>query len=94
MRNSKQILKLIETDIINHKLINSFNAMGIDASKYSTDMSTMIFKLMGINKALRTDELYGKYFLILKVNKKIDIDSKEEVRALAIKIYTRFLKYC
>lgn len=69
----KQILTLIENEITNSKLIFALQNIGVDASMYLTDVSQVIFILIGIQKENRTDELYKKYFELLKQVQFIDL---------------------
>ncbi|MGV3612332.1 MAG: hypothetical protein ACO1N0_15345 [Fluviicola sp.] len=85
-----QLIKLIEADIINMKLVSSLNDIGIDLSIYSLNIESLILKNMGIKKHLRTEELYKRYFELLKQGKKIHPTNKADIRKLALKIY-RFL---
>lgn len=90
---NKTVLFLIERDMMNLKLIDAFKSIGWDADIQLGDFSTLIFKLIGIKKANRTDELYHKYYSLLKPGIKIDINAKEAQRELAMKIYTKLLKH-
>lgn len=89
----QQILTLIENEIINTKLVSSLNDIGIDLSVYSLHVDTLIFKSIGLKKDARTDNLYAKYFELLKQGKGIDPNSKSEIRRLALKIYRYLLKH-
>lgn len=84
----KDILTLIEGDIVNTKLINTFRGIGIDADDYLTDSSTVIFRMLKIPKEKRTDDFYESYFKLLKLGEKIDFNkNRKEVRTLAKEIY-------
>lgn len=85
-----QLIKLIEADIINMKLISGMSDIGVDLSNYSLNIESIIFKNMGIKKYVRTEELYKRYFELLKQGKTIHPTNKADIRKLALKIY-RFL---
>lgn len=90
-----KVLVLIEKDIICSKMIASFKSMGMDAEiLYTIDLAPVIFKLMRMRKMQRTDQVYKKYFDLLKNSNKIDVVSADARRKLALKIYTQLLKYC
>lgn len=85
-----QLIKLIEVDILNMKLVSSLNDIGIDLTIYSLNIESLILKNIGIKKHLRTEELYKRYFELLKQGKTIHPTNKADIRKLALKIY-RFL---
>lgn len=87
----KQILTLIESDILNFKLVLTLNNIGVDASNYSTDISKVVFKLMGITKEQRTEELYRKYFDLIRQVEYLDLRNKVEKSRLSLKIYNHLL---
>ncbi len=86
----QEIIELIEADILNMKLISGLNDLSIDLSHYSLNIEALIFKNIGIKKHLRTEELYKRYFELLKQGKTIHPTNKADIRKLALKIY-RFL---
>lgn len=82
----KDVLTLIEGDILNAKLMNAFRKLGIDADMYYADSSPVIFRMMKIKKP--TDELFESYFEMLRLGDRIDCsNSLKEVRSLAKKIF-------
>lgn len=87
MDKRKQILVLIESDIVNSKLILTLQQIGIDASDYLIDTSTVVFIQMGIRKENRTEELYKKYFDLMRQVQYLDLQVKGEKNRLALKIY-------
>ena len=94
MRNVDPVLKLIENDIISSKLVNTFNDIGIDANLYQTDVSEIIFDLIGIRKKNRTDSLYKKYFTLINQGKKIDfVEHKEQITEQAKDIRTYLTQF-
>lgn len=91
MGGKKQILTLIESDLLSFKLILTLNTIGIDASNYSTDISKVVFTLMGITKKRRTEELYRNYFELIRQVEYSDLRNKGEKSRLALKIYNCLL---
>ncbi len=89
MTKRNQVLTLIESEITNSKLIFALQNIGVDASMYLTDVSQVIFILIGIQN--RTDELYKKYFDLLKQVQFIDLQITGEKNRLALKIYSFLL---
>ena len=87
MGKKKQIIKLIEGDIINSKLVFTLNNIGIDAGEYLIDTSRVIFIMMGIKEENRTEELYRKYFALLEQVEYIDLRVEGEKSRLSKKIY-------
>lgn len=87
MDKRKQILTLIENEITNSKLIFTLQHIGIEASDYFTDTSQVVFVLIGIRKENRTEELYKKYFDLIKQVQYLDLQIKGEKSRLALKIY-------
>ena len=87
MDKRKQIMTLIESDIVNSKLIFTLNNIGIDANDYLTDISTIVFLQIGIRKENRTEELYKKYFDLIRQVQYLDLQVKGEKSRLALKIY-------
>ena len=80
-------MTLIESDIVSSKLIFTLNDIGIDANDYLTDISNVVFVLIGIRKENRTEELYKKYFDLIKQVQYLDLQIKGEKSRLALKIY-------
>lgn len=91
MGKRKQILALIESDIVSSKLILTLQQIGIDASDYLTDISTVVFVQIGIRKENRTEELYKKYFDLIRQVQYLDLQVKGEKNRLALKIYAFWL---
>lgn len=91
MTKRNQVLTLIESEITNSKLIFALQNIGVDASMYLTDVSQVIFILIGIQKENTTDELYKKYFELLKQVQFLDLQTTGEKNRLALKIYSFLL---
>ena len=80
-------MTLIESDIVSSKLILTLQQIGIDATDYLIDTSTVVFIQMGIRKENRTEELYKKYFDLIRQVQYLDLQVKGEKSRLASKIY-------
>lgn len=90
----KDVILLIEDNIINAKLMRTLSGIGIDASPYSVNSERVIFKLIGIESEHIIDSLYGKYYKMVKKGESIDfLNSREELENQAKKIYRFLLKY-
>lgn len=87
MNKRRQILTLIENELTNSKLIFTLQNIGIEAGGYFTDTSDVVFVLIGIRKENRTEELYKKYFDLIKQVQYLDLQIKGEKSRLALKIY-------
>ncbi len=82
------ILSLIKDDLINSRLVNGLNNIGLAADDYLLNLSDTIFKLMGFEDNQRTEEIYEHYLTLTK--KVIDIDvtiSHAPLDDLALEIY-------
>jgi hypothetical protein len=87
------IIALIKDDLINSKLVNSLNEIGLEADSYNLHASTTIMNLMNIKAPpLRWEEIHDGYLDRTKKITQIDIqESPTLVDALAVEIY-RYLK--
>lgn len=91
----ENVMMLIEDSIVNAKLINTLDSIGIDASLYSTSSVTIIYNLLGLDAKISKDDFYALFFGMLKEGEAIDISrSRTLVRRYAEKvmfdIYRRF----
>ena len=92
-KRKKLILSLIKDDLINCKLVNSLNDMGLCADIYLLHLSETVFKLMGFNESKETEATYEYYMDLTQRAKHIDISqSSKSFDDLALEIYTT-LKY-
>ena len=87
-----EILLLIQCDLINSKMINSFNRLGIEASIYRVNIAPIVLQLLGIKEEHRTEELYEKYFCLLESRERYVHASKNGLRNAALKVYKGLLK--
>ena len=82
------VIELIKCDLINAKMINSFNRMNIEASFYRVNIAPVIFALMGVEEENRTEELYTKYFDLLEEYENYD-STKGGLKAVTNAIYNK-----
>lgn len=83
---------LIEDSIVNTKLVNTLERIGIDASLYNLNCPAAVFDLLGLSSEERKDELNGLFFDLIREGETIDFaDSREELRIFAEKVYSRLL---
>ncbi len=92
-KNKKLILSLIKDDLINTKLVNGLDALGLNAQDYLLHLSDTIFKLMGIKDDEKGEKLF-EHYLDLKDNVRfIDgVKSHEAFDNLAIEIYNELIR--
>ncbi len=56
------ILSLIKDDLMNHKLVNALNDLGLDANQYALHLQESIFEMMGIEFSFTTETISQHYF--------------------------------
>ncbi len=89
------VMLLIEDSIVNAKLINTLDSIGIDASLYSTSSVTIIYNLLGLDSKIPKDDFYALFFGLIKEGERIDFTrSRTLLRRFAetvmFDIYKRF----
>ena len=88
----KIVLLLIEDSIVNTKLINTLQQIGIDASIFASCCPTAVFQLMEFENKEK-DEIYNLYFELIKEGEAIDFtNSRKELNSYAEKVYFQLLK--
>lgn len=88
----KLILSLIKDDLINAKLVNGLNEIGLNADNYSLHLSDTIFNLMGFEDDEETETIFERYMELAKRSMFIDISqSHKPMDDLALQIYTEIL---
>ncbi|HVD99982.1 MAG TPA: hypothetical protein VNB90_17365 [Cytophagaceae bacterium] len=86
------ILSLIKDDLINCKLVNSLNDIGLSADDYLLHLSETVFKLMGFKASKETEVIYEYYMDLTERAKLIDISrSRQRFDELALEIYNELL---
>lgn len=68
----ENIILLIEDSIVNTKLINSLDSIGIDASIYVTSSVSIIFNLLNLEPKISKDDFYKLFFELIKNGEEID----------------------
>jgi hypothetical protein len=96
MRRKKQktlIIGLIKDGLINSKLVNGLNSLGLDASNYSISIGDTIFALMGFKNDELNDLIFENVYLAISEKVKyIDFSvSMEELERLSEEIYATLL---
>lgn len=86
--NKKLILSLIKDDLINTKLVNGLDALGLNAQDYLLHLSDTVFKLMRIKDDKKGEKLF-QHYLDLKDNVRFieNAKSHEAFDDLALAIY-------
>jgi hypothetical protein len=74
-RRREIIRILIEDSIVNSKLINTLDSIGIDASVYSTSSVTIIYDLLGLDTKISKDDFYALFFGLIKEGESIEIST-------------------
>ncbi len=87
-KNKKLILSLIKDDLVNTKLVNGLDALGLNAQDYLLHLSDTIFKVMGIKDDEKGEKLF-EHYLDLKDNVRFieSVKSHEAFDDLALAIY-------
>lgn len=93
MNKEELIISLIKDDLVNTKLIDGLQDIGLDPAIYSLNLSETIFKLIDFDDSVMTDELFANYLQFLKKVKHIDVsDYSGELDKLANEIYFELSK--
>jgi hypothetical protein len=88
----KLILSLIKDDLINAKLVNGLNEIGLNTDNYFLHLSDTIFKLMGFEDNDEAETIFERYMELTKRSMFIDISqSHKPMDYLALQIYTELL---
>lgn len=94
--NRSLLISLIKEDLRCSKLVLGLSDIGLDAGKYHTELSTIVFNLMGID--VKNDGLMMQYFeWIDKVTEVEDVESRSAsgvptLEAMAEENYQRLLE--
>jgi hypothetical protein len=88
----KLIIALIKDDLINTKLVNGLNAIGLNADDYLLHLSDTIFRLIGIGDDEAGESVFEWYMDSLKKVDAINIcENPEALNDLARGIYLELL---
>ena len=86
------IIALIKDDLINTRLVNGLNAIGLNADDYLLHLSDTIFKLLGIGDDAAGETIFEWYMDSLKRVDQINIcEDAEALNELATQIYLELL---
>lgn len=92
METKSLIITLIKDDLINSKLVNGLNELGLDAGKYFINSSDTVFKLMGFQNHEFEEEIFQYYLELTAKAKNIDIsESNAPLDDLCLEIYNELL---
>lgn len=88
----KIVVSLIKDDLINTKLVNALNALGLNADDYLINVSSTIFKILDIGDDRAGEDVFEWYMNSLKKVDPIDIrENHTTLESLAIEIYLELL---
>ncbi|MBA3704370.1 MAG: hypothetical protein H0W84_00275 [Bacteroidetes bacterium] len=89
MNQENLIISLIKDNLINTRLVNGLDKLGLDASNYSLNLSDTIFKLMEIDE----EELFERYLGWCEEATKRDIFKHPELLEIyATEIYRKLME--
>jgi hypothetical protein len=93
INKNELILSLIKDNLVNTKLINGLNELGLIADDYYLNLGDTVFKLMGFEASEKSDLIFEKVFIANseKVNQINISESKDEVMRLSMEIYQELL---
>lgn len=88
------ILSLIKDDLINNKLINGLNTLGLSAGDYHLHLSETILNLIGLDT--ENDAILNLYFNLTQQSETLDLtditNREKQLTRLATEIYSELLK--
>lgn len=88
MRNERLIISLIKDDLINCKLVDGLNSLGLKADDYCLYLSDTIFKLIGFEDNDKTEMIHRYYINQTKKVKELEITNVDKsIDNLANEIY-------
>jgi hypothetical protein len=73
MQPEQLVISLIKDDLINSKLVNGLNQLGLCASDYHLHLSETIFNLIGIDGAAEDDKLLDHYIQLSSAVQSVDL---------------------
>jgi hypothetical protein len=93
-QTNELILSLIKDDLINNKLINGLNTLGLSAGDYHLHLSETILNLIGLDT--ENDAILNLYFNLTQQSESLDLSDitnrDKELNKLAESIYSILLK--
>lgn len=92
MEKKELIISLIKDDLVNDKLVNGLIEIGLNPGDYFLHLSEIIFKLIGFEDSMMTDEIFNHYLRFSQKAKHIDISNGSgQLERLANEIYADLL---
>ena len=86
----KLVTQLIKEDLRCSKLVLGLSGLGLDAGKYHTELSTLVFTLLDLDTG--NDHLMGLYFeWIDQVQQVEDIEEEGRLAGMAEEIFMKLL---
>ena len=93
-QNSNLVLSLIKDDLINNKLVNGLNTLGLSAGDYHLHLSETILNLIGLDT--ENDAILNLYFNLTQQSELLDLtdiaNREKQLTQLASEIYSELLK--
>lgn len=93
-QNSNLVLSLIKDDLINNKLVNGLNTLGLSAGDYHLHLSETILNLIGLDT--ENDAILNLYFNLTQQSQFLDLtdiaNREKQLTQLASEIYSVLLK--
>lgn len=82
------VLSLIKEDLRCSKLVLGLSSLGLDAGKYHTEISNLVFNLLGLD--LNNDQLLSLYFeCIDKASEIEDVEDQKKMQGMAEEILNK-----
>jgi hypothetical protein len=82
------VISLIKDDLINSKLVNGLNELGLNADNYFLHLKDTVFRLMGFGDDEDSEEVFKRYIELSNRALFIDIShSHKPLDDLALQIY-------
>lgn len=92
MSEKELVIALIKDDLINTRLINGLNSIGLNSDGYLLHLSETIFKLIGIGNDEEGQKVFKWYWNFRQNVNSIDIsESSKSLDSLALEIYLELL---
>ena len=86
--NKALVISLIKDDLINSKLVNGLNVLGLNADDYLLHLSETIFDLLGYEQNKETEKVFERYMELSEAALLVDIsESNKNLDDLALQIY-------
>ena len=97
MDTKELIISLIKDDLVNSKLLSGLIDIGLDPGNYFLHLSETIFKLVGFEDNMVTDDIFAYYLRLVESVKHADVSGyPEQLDKLANEIYVELsnIKTC